>query len=314
MIYLLYGKEGLLIQKEIDNIKKENELNDLDVNEYELDTVSLKEALEDAETISFFHDKKAVILNHCTFLTGTTKKGSIEQPIALLEEYIKQPNPSTILILVVFSEKLDERKKIVKMLKKEVIVKELNQVANQEQFVKDLFHGYQISRDDLNLFQKKVGNHLELLEQEAEKLKMASFQEKTITTELIQDITIQTIDLDIFGLIEAIVLKQKEKAMMMLDEMIKRGEEPLMILIMLANQFRIIYQAKELYQKGYTEKNIASMLSIHPFRIKKALEKGRMFSSEILLSYIKQLAELDYQIKNGGINKRLGLELFLLGL
>ncbi len=314
MIYLLYGKEELLIQKEIDNIKKENELNDLDVNEYELDTVSLKEALEDAETISFFHDKKAVILNHCTFLTGTTKKGSIEQPIALLEEYIKHPNPSTILILVVFSEKLDERKKIVKMLKKEVIVKELNQVANQEQFVKDLFHGYQISRDDLNLFQKKVGNHLELLEQEAEKLKMASFQEKTITTELIQDITIQTIDLDIFGLIEAIVLKQKEKAMMMLDEMIKRGEEPLMILIMLANQFRIIYQAKELYQKGYTEKNIASMLSIHPFRIKKALEKGRMFSSEILLSYIKQLAELDYQIKNGGINKRLGLELFLLGL
>ena len=314
MIYLLYGKEELLIQKEIDNIKKENELNDLDVNEYELDTVSLKEALEDAETISFFHDKKAVILNHCTFLTGTTKKGSVEQPIALLEEYIKHPNPSTILILVVFSEKLDERKKIVKMLKKEVIVKELNQVANQEQFVKDLFHGYQISRDDLNLFQKKVGNHLELLEQEAEKLKMASFQEKAITTELIQDITIQTIDLDIFGLIEAIVLKQKEKAMMMLDEMIKRGEEPLMILIMLANQFRIIYQAKELYQKGYTEKNIASMLSIHPFRIKKALEKGRMFSSEILLSYIKQLAELDYQIKNGGINKRLGLELFLLGL
>lgn len=314
MIYLLYGKEELLIQKEIDNIKKENELNDLDVNEYELDTVSLKEALEDAETISFFHDKKAVILNHCTFLTGTTKKGSIEQPIALLEEYIKHPNPSTILILVVFSEKLDERKKIVKMLKKEVIVKELNQVANQEQFVKDLFHGYQISRDDLNLFQKKVGNHLELLEQEAEKLKMASFQEKIITTELIQDITIQTIDLDIFGLIEAIVLKQKEKAMMMLDEMIKRGEEPLMILIMLANQFRIIYQAKELYQKGYTEKNIASMLSIHPFRIKKALEKGRIFSSEILLSYIKQLAELDYQIKNGGINKRLGLELFLLGL
>ena len=314
MIYLLYGKEELLIQKEIDNIKKENELNDLDVNEYELNTVSLKEALEDAETISFFHDKKAVILNHCTFLTGTTKKGSIEQPIALLEEYIKHPNPSTILILVIFSEKLDERKKIVKMLKKEVIVKELNQVANQEQFVKDLFRGYQISRDDLNLFQKKVGNHLELLEQEAEKLKMASFQEKTITTELIQDITIQTIDLDIFGLIEAIVLKQKEKAMMMLDEMIKRGEEPLMILIMLANQFRIIYQAKELYQKGYTEKNIASMLSIHPFRIKKALEKGRMFSSEILLSYIKQLAELDYQIKNGGINKRLGLELFLLGL
>ena len=109
-------------------------------------------------------------------------------------------------------------------------------------------------------------------------------------------------------------LLQKEKAVEMLDEMIKSGEEPIMIMIMLANQFRIIYQAKELYQQGYTEKSIASILNIHPFRIKKALEKGRMFTKDNLLTYLKQLAELDYQIKNSMINKRLGLELFFLGL
>ena len=208
----------------------------------------------------------------------------------------------------------DERKKIVKALKKEATVVECNQVSNMNQFIQELFKNYRISQEDINLFQKRVGNHLELLEQEAEKLKIAAIEDKMITTELIDDLTVQTIDLDIFSLIEAIVNKQKEKAMTMLDEMIKRGEEPIMILIMLANQFRIIYQAKELYQKGYTEKNIASMLNIHPFRIKKALEKGRMFPSDILLTYLKQLAELDYQIKNGEMNKRLGLELFLLGL
>ena len=314
MMYLLYGKEELLIQRKIEQIKKENQLQDLDINEYQMDTVSLKEAIDDAETISFFHDKKAVILNQCTFLTTATKKGTLEQPIELLEEYIKHPNPSTIFICVVASEKLDERKKIVKALKKEATVVECNQVPNMNQFIQELFKNYRISKEDINLFQKRVGNHLELLEQEAEKLKIAAIEDKMITTELIDDLTVQTIDLDIFSLIEAIVNKQKEKAMTMLDEMIKRGEEPIMILIMLANQFRIIYQAKELYQKGYTEKNIASMLNIHPFRIKKALEKGRMFPSDILLTYLKQLAELDYQIKNGEMNKRLGLELFLLGL
>lgn len=314
MMYLLYGKEELLIQKKIDQIKKENHLQDLDINEYQMDTVSLKEAIDDAETVSFFNDKKAVILNQCYFLTTTNKKSTLEQPIELLEEYMKHPNPSTIFICIINSEKLDERKKIVKALKKEATVVECNQVSNMNQFIQELFKNYSISQENLNLFQKRVGNHLELLEQEAEKLKIAALDDKTITTELIDDLTIQTIDLDIFSLIEAIVSKRKEKAMTMLDEMIKRGEEPIMILIMLANQFRIIYQAKELYQKGYTEKNIASMLNIHPYRIKKALEKGRMFSSDVLLTYLKQLAELDYQIKNGEMNKRLGLELFLLGL
>lgn len=314
MMYLLYGKEELLIQKQLEQIKSENHLQDLDINEYQMDTVSLKEAIDDAKTVSFFHDKKAVILNQCSFLTTTTKKNIIEQPIELLEEYINHPNPTTIFICIAHTEKLDERKKIVKTLKKETNVVECNQVSNMKHFIQALFKNYSISQENINLFQKRVGNHLELLEQEAEKLKIAAIDDKIITTELIDDLTIQTIDLDIFSLIEAIVSKQKEKAMMMLDEMIKRGEEPIMILIMLANQFRIIYQAKELYQKGYTEKNIASMLNLHPYRIKKALEKGRMFSNDILLCYLKQLAELDYQIKNGEINKRLGLELFLLGL
>ena len=85
MMYLLYGKEELLIQRKIEQIKKENQLQDLDINEYQMDTVSLKEAIDDAETICFFHDKKAVILNQCTFLTTATKKGTLEQPIELLE-------------------------------------------------------------------------------------------------------------------------------------------------------------------------------------------------------------------------------------
>ena len=113
MMYLLYGKEEFLIQKQVKKIALENNLQDLDINEYQMDTISIKEAIDDAETISFFHDKKAVILNQCSFLTTTSKKNIIEQPIELLEEYIKHPNPSTILICIVNSEKLDERKKIV---------------------------------------------------------------------------------------------------------------------------------------------------------------------------------------------------------
>ena len=83
---------------------------------------------------------------------------------------------------------------------------------------------------------------------------------------------------------------------------------------MLANQFRIIYQAKELYKMGYTGDNIASQLGIHPYRIKLALASANKYSSEVLLQAIDQLAELDINIKSGKCDKNIALELFILSL
>ena len=94
--------------------------------------------------------------------------------------------------------------------------------------------------------------------------------------------------------------------------MIKRNEEPIKILIMLANQFRIMYQAKELSKKGYTANDIASTLEVHPYRLKLALEKSRNFSSSVLLHYLEELADLDSNIKSGLVDKDLALELFIL--
>ena len=46
-----------------------------------------------------------------------------------------------------------------------------------------------------------------------------------------------------------------------IPEVIKEnGEEPIKIIIVLANKFRLIYQSKNLYKKGYTEKDISNML------------------------------------------------------
>ena len=95
--------------------------------------------------------------------------------------------------------------------------------------------------------------------------------------------------------------------------MLKKNEEPIKILIILANQFRIMYQAKELYQKGFSGNDIASLLNIHPYRIKLALEKTYSYKSETLLKNISLLADLDYDIKVGNKDASLGLELFILG-
>ena len=83
---------------------------------------------------------------------------------------------------------------------------------------------------------------------------------------------------------------------------------------MLANQFRIMYQSKQLLKKGYSEREIANLLEIHEFRVKKALEKGRKYSSDEILKKLEDLADLDYQIKSGQLDKNIGLELFILNM
>ena len=315
MIYVLYGLEDFFIEKEMKKILKEADIDEINVSHYDMETDDLKDVIEDASMTSLFALNKGIICENTSFLTGSIKKGGKEQDTTLLEHYIKNINPNTILIFTVKNEKLDERKKITKVLKSKAILKSYNKnEGNLKEMIQPYFSGYQISPSDLDFLIARVGKNLYLLEKEIEKLKLYAYDSKKITREDIISLTSKNIDLDIFGLIEHIVTKNKERAMETYSEMLKRNEEPIKIIVMLANQFRLIYQAKSLYQKGYTESDIASELEVHPYRIKLALQKGKSFSNELLLSYLNQLADLDANIKLGKIEKELGLELFILGL
>ena len=175
-----------------------------------------------------------------------------------------------------------------------------------------MFDDYKIDSKLVNLLIDRVGNNLSILDQEVEKIKIYKDKNKIIEEKDILSLTEKNIDNDIFHLIENIVNGNKDKSLESLKEMLKLNEEPIKIIIMLASQFRIIYQAKQLYIMGYTESDIASLLKIHPYRIKLALSKGRNISNEVLLEFIEKLADLDYKIKSGEIMKDLALELFIL--
>ena len=110
-IYVIYGTDYDLIKRKIDGLKE----NIIDVVKYNLLETNIKELLDDASCISLFGDKKVIIGENATFLTSEAK--DINHDINYLEKYINYPVHDNILILYVISEKLDERKKIVKLLK-----------------------------------------------------------------------------------------------------------------------------------------------------------------------------------------------------
>ena len=189
-----------------------------------------------------------------------------------------------------------------------------NTKKNNISIVKEFFDGYKISDEDVKYLIDRVGDNLSIIYQESEKLKIYKIEDKVIDKNDIDTITTKAYDLDIFHLIENIVLKNKEKALESYNELIKNGEEPIKIIILLSNQFRLIFQSKKLYMMGYSELNISQKLKVHPYAIKKALEKTRNFKEEKLIEYLYKLAILDENIKKGKIDANSGLELFIINL
>lgn len=303
MNYLFYGTEQYLIDLEIKKIIDKTKINQINIIKYDLDNDLFDNMLEECTTVSLFGDNKLIIVSN---LFNKLEKDNEEK----LLNYI---NNSSDNILIIVSDKLDERKKIVKEMKKICTCKEFNH-CDINTLTKKMFDDYKIDNQCIDLLIKRVGNNLNNLTNEINKIKLYKDQDKTITKDDIINLTHKNIDLDVFKLIDYIIKKDKNKAVELYHELIKNGTEVLGIIIMLANQFRIMYQAKELILKGYTEKDIANTINIHPYRVKLALQNSRNYSSTVLLNYLEKLADLDIKIKSGQIDKNLGLELFILNI
>lgn len=305
MVYLLFGTKDYSINYEIKKICKN--IDDMNISRYDLNNDLTSLVIEDAKTISLFGDKKIVIADNANMFTASTSKDS-----EIIEDYLKNINEYTYLIFIVHSDKIDARKKITKAIKEKGKIIEFNDDLDAVSLIRRLFKDYNIEYSDIKLLIDRVGNNPLIITNEINKIKIYKGNDKNITSEDILNLTNKIIEIDVFKLIDYIVRKDKENALELYNEMLKVNEEPIKIIVILANQFRIMYQSKELLKKGYSEKDIASILKIHPYRVKLAIQNSRNYTSEMLLKYLNDLADIDIGIKTGTINKDLALELFIL--
>lgn len=307
MIYLLYGVKNL-IDTYINKIKEKEKIEDINISKYSFED-TLDSIIEDANTMSMFSSKKIIIVENDLIFSS---KKNIDT--SNIEKYIKNYNPNTILIFVIYTDTVDSRKKIYKLINEYGKIEQLTNVKNINEYVKKLFQGYQISNNTINLFINRVGNNLDRLYQEANKIMIYKINDKLITDNDILECTREKIDINIFSFIDSIVNKDKYNSLKSYKEMIRIGEEPIKIIVMLSNQFRLMYQTKMLRKKGYNEDDISSILNVKKYPVHLAIQKSMKYTDSILLKYLEELADLDIKIKSGEIDKNFALELFLIKL
>lgn len=306
--YLIYGIDRSIVNNELNKVIKSLGIDD--IVKYDMNNSTILDVIEDASTVGLFSNNKIIILDDCYFLSANKSIDNIEE----LEAYIEKYNPNNYCIFISYTDKVDTRKKIYKLLKSNGKI--IEQVNIDDNYLIDYINdelnkeGYKI--EDINYFINKVGKNLYNAKNELNKLMMYKLDTKSITNNDIDKITIRSIEEEIFALTDAVILKNTSKALSLLDEFLKKDYEEIQIIMLLASQFRFLFQVKRLLNKGKSEGEIARILEVNPYRVKFTVKKLYSYTEGMLLDYISKLAKMDHDIKLGLVNKRTALELFVI--
>ncbi|WP_285841943.1 DNA polymerase III subunit delta [Sutcliffiella horikoshii] len=321
-IYLLLGTEGFLM-KEIRNSiidhALDEEEHDFNLSYYDMEEQPVDVAIEDAETLPFMGERRVVVMSNPFFLTAEKNKSKIEHNTDRFLSYIQEAAPYTILVIQASYEKLDERKKIVKELKKQAETIEAQPLGERElkQWMKDkaMQNGAVLGDAASEELLKIAGVNLSVLSQEINKMAMfIGVSDQEISVETVKLLAAKSIEHSVFELIEKMVHRRIDEALELFYDLVRNNEEPIKLHALIANQFRLLYQVKDLGEQGYSQQKMAGILKVHPYRVKLAAQQGRYFQRAELMQMVNELAEADYLMKSGKIDKQLAMEMLLIKL
>lgn len=305
--YLIEGSDYISVNNKISEIIKKNGFSDASISKYDLSEGLLDDALEDLNTYGLFSDKKIVIINNFDKMDPLFNK-----PEELLK-YVE--NSSSLNLLFVVSDKYDDRKKIIKDLKKKM--KFIKISTDPVVFTKSCLEGYKVENGVINLLVNNTLGDVTRLYNECNKLKTYKINDKYISKDDVEELSFKWLGDSTettFQFSRALAEKDKKSALKLYQELLNYKIEPLSIIGLLASQFRIMYQVKSLEEKNMRNDEIASSLKEKPYRITKTSELTRYYSKREILDLMIKLEDIDLKIKTTSVDANTLVQLFILNI
>lgn len=307
--YLLYSSDGAILNKEINDLEKKLDISDNDIIYYNIDDID--GIINEASTIGMFSLNKFIIINMDSYFKDKKDIPNIN----LLENYFDSYNSNSYLVFVCNSDSIDSRKKIVNLIKKYGVVKKLEANDNYlndyvNNYLKD--NGYKINNGDVIYFINRVGNNINNVTNELDKLMLYKINDKFIDRNDIDLLTVENIDDSIYDLVNCILKNDNEKAIKLYNNFIDNGMDVNQIVAIIAAQIRLLYQVKRLYNSGKSNDEIAKILEFKSvYRVKYLLSDSYYYSESDLVKYLSKLADIDNAIKTSNGDGNMLMQLFI---
>jgi len=345
-LVILQGIEEYLVDFYCDALIKKfvNEASkSLDVVELDRETATVDEIIENIETVSLLSDRKVVVFKNFIDSKGKYPKNiqkTEDGAFAALCDYVNGKGigsgipEGSVLILTIAKQDDDSaaRRRVVSDFDKALakagnvydfgplnagqlhgfIEKRLNAAGKnyKSSLVRQIADGsgYNNKNIDYGLYE---------LDNDIKKVLAHSGVKAEIDESDVADVIIANPENDIYGLIDAIGARRKDKALELLNNLLVKDANEYQILALLANQLELMLMAKEMSDEGMSIGLIKERMKetgTHEYKTQKAYESARRFSSAELRKMLTSAYDIDMQIKSGLYDGKLALELFITGV
>ena len=284
---------------------------DLNFAYFDMKEVDYKSLELELVSLPFFADEKIVILDHFVDITTAKKRYLTDDELKSFEDYLENPLPSSKL--VIFAEgKLDSKRRLVKLLKRDAKVFEA--IEPKEQEIRAYFQKWAqelgLTFAGKSFEQLLIKSGFQFSEIQKNLLFLLAYKDNgDITEEDIVEAIPKTLQDNIFDLTQLILGKKIDQARDLVKDLTLQGEDEIKLIAIMLGQFRLYTQVKILQESGQTESQMVSSLGRYlgrnpnPYQIKFALRDTRALSLSFLQDSIRYLIQADYQIKTGVYEK-----------
>ena len=304
-VYLLYGEEAFLKQSYKKKLRVAITGDDtMNYNYFEGKGLDVNELISLADTMPFFSERRLILIEDSGFFKTSSEA---------LAEYLPTMPDTTCIVFV--EEAVDKRNKLYKKVKDLGHIAEMKRQdsAQLARWAATILaqNGRKITPSTMNLFLERVGDDMENIRMELEKLISYTMGSEVVTAEDVKVITTVQITNKIFDMVAAITAGKTKRAMDLYEDLLTLREPPMRILFLLARQFNLLLQVKELLAEHCDQATIAKRTGLQSFVVRNYIPMSRQYAAEELKAAVNDCVQMEEDVKTGKISDLLSVELLI---
>ncbi len=308
-LYLLHGDEDYLRDAAArfiaDAALAGAVLRDFNESSFNLASVDVQQALAAAEQLPMMGARRVVRITHFAKLN--------EADEGALMRYVERPAESSVVIFL--ADDLDKRRKLSKTLLEKCVGVEFARLTDNElaAWAKSRLKELKAEADERTLRQviALVGSNVRRLSNELDKLATAALPGRYISLDSVESLVGRSRELTNFELTDHLIARDRRRALETLRILLDDGAEPVMLIGLIASNYRRLALAKELMSRGAPKEEVFRLVQMPYSKREEFLATARRAESSDLVRRIRRIAAADLAIKTSRATPRLQLEVLV---
>lgn len=323
-VLLMFGEEDFLLDEAFTALVgvavEQNGMEQFNFDSFDGSDITPEALVEMASAFPMMAERRVVAIRHFEKMnTGRGKDAEKKSPLAT---YLRNPSPSTLLILVAEADELNGLKSALSNPKQQEKAKkklaaakfpynlllekcewiEFPKLYDRElpSWTANRFKalGLEIAPDACELLVAQAGESLRDLHNEIQKIITFAPDKKRLSREDIAEVIGVSKNYNIFELQRAIGERQLSRALEITQRMLVVDRQELLIISMLTRYFTILWKLTEAVQQTQNNFELGKAVDISPFFIPEYLAALRQYSRSAIERAFYALCDADVAIKS----------------